>query len=86
MDWESEFDKLFSDISDGFVIKVFIRSQRSQLLKSLVEEVEKLDGEKLPDGYSSSVSSSVTNYGSPSVKNPILQDVIKLLEKYKEKL
>lgn len=82
MDWEKRFydycvknniGKTFS-VNEGKLIVAFIRSQRSQLLKSLVEEVGGIKWFDDDDG-----GSMTANMGY----NQALQDVIKLLEKYK---
>jgi len=74
-DWEKELDERF-DVEYPYIfeerneLKAFIRSQRSQLLKSLVEEVE-----KLKVVYKSKPVDITIGH------NNAIQDVIKLLER-----
>ena len=76
-DWEKELDERF-DVEYPYIfeerneLKSFIRSQRSQLLKSLVEEVE-----KLKVVYKSKPVDITIGH------NNAIQDVIKLLEREK---
>jgi len=83
-EWEKEWKELFK-YSKGQVVEFdnfsevtesFIRSQRSQLLKSLVEEV-----------YSMKVSLRLSMHPKNHDRKMLLEqldDVIKLLEKYEE--
>ena len=81
-DWEKELDERF-DVEYPYIfeerneLKAFIRSQRSQLLKSLVEEVEKLPSEHY-------VILRLDKEGETIPGKPVVnvEDVIKLLEKY----
>jgi len=106
-EWEKEFDNKFVDWNSPSnitqyhgaqkttdAIKDFIRSQRSQLLKSLVEEVGGIEKEtSIHDGHSTSdgwcyTCQKTTNDGTEpngiGIYNQALKDIIKVIKKHQE--
>ena len=99
-DWENEFDKLFGDLMEyslGYKededeqwnnvtdqVKIFIRSQRQDLLKSLVEEVGGMKLIILEHDKKGKVIETDPTLSFPKGYNRCLQDVIKLLENYEK--